>query len=64
MAECVKGVKQVSINTEGSNEFFRHVHTEEYAEAMKAKYAFHCSKLEIISSLNNGIGKCQSLDGQ
>lgn len=44
----------VAINTEGSNnEFFRHFHTE-FANALKGKYVFQCSKWRIISSLKNG----------
>lgn len=53
MAECVKGIKQWTVNTEGCNsEFFSHLHTEEFSKAMEAKYVFQCSKLKIISSLN------------
>lgn len=53
MAECVKGIKQGTVNPEGCNrEFFSHLHTEEFAKTMKAKYVCQCSKLKIISSLN------------
>ena len=63
MAECVKGFEQVCVNSRGSsNKFSRHFHTEKFAKAMKEKYAFHCSKLEIVASLNNGTWKCEWMD--
>lgn len=53
--ECVQGLKQVTISVEGCNsEFFIHLPTAEFANKRKANYAFQCSKLKIISSLNNG----------
>ena len=58
MAECVKSFEQVSVNSKrSSNKVLPGTswkHTEKFAKAMKEKYAFQCSKLEIIASLNNG----------
>ena len=55
MAECVKGFEQVCVNSRGSsNKFSRHFHPEKFDKEMKQKYAFQCSKVEIVATLNNG----------